>query len=159
MTEKRRKKLREFVPNLKYFGINKDFEWNKDLIDKDHIESEWDNIQEEEGTYLLTITNWLATLASWYGLKSIIIQGKLLVIPVTDEFDYFEPKYYAFDHILTQGEVFDLFHEVMIDYGRPLTGTPIFDRLKTQEINSDCYPGLDELFKDYFVNYPFDPNL
>lgn len=158
MTEEEIVKLREFIPSLKKFGIDEHFKWNPVEIDEQRMKKDWDFILDELD-FLITITDYHATFASMCGLGFSLYQDKFVVIPYEDDMYEFQPKFHVFDRIINLGEVFDLFFAHFPDYGHPLTSTPIFDRLETQDINSDYYPNLDKLFKNYLVNYPFDPNF
>lgn len=157
MTDKKKAELRDFLPKLNKFDIPEDFKWSKKPIDKDRLDLIWDDLMEQCDN-ILGITAYDATLSDWVGLSYVFYNGKLLIIPDSDYGEEYEPLYYVFDKILKQGEIFDLFFKCNPDYGHPLIATPVFDRLKFQEVNSSIYPGLRELFQDFYVNYPYDPN-
>lgn len=157
MTNEEKTKLREFVPQLSNFVTPKNFKWSKKPIDKNRLDLIWDDLMEECDN-IFDITNWNSTLADWVGLDYLFYEGKLLIIPTSDFGYEFEPRYYIFNKILKQGEVFDLFFKSIPDYGHPLIATPIFDRLKYMEVNSSIYSGLRDLFQDFYVNHPYDPN-
>ena len=158
MTDKKKAKLRDFVPKFSKFVTPEDFKWSKKPIDKDRLDLIWDDLMEECDR-IFDITTWNSTHADSVGLDYLFYEGKLLIIPASD-FGYdFEPRYYVFNKVLTQGEIFDLFFESLPDYGDLLVNIPVFDRLKFQEVSSSSiYPGLIELFQDFYVNYPYDPN-
>lgn len=158
MTDKKKAKLRNFIPKLSKFVTPEEFKWSKKPINKYKLDEIWDDLMEQRYD-ILGITANDATLADWVGLTYVFNDGKLLIIPDSDFGYEFEPRYYVFDKVLKQGEVFDLFFKCIPDYGQPLIATPVFDRLKYQEVNSSIYPGLRELFQDFYVNYPYDPSF
>ena len=149
MKEEQRNKIRDYIPDLGDFGVDKNFHWNRNDISRLAIEENWDDIMDFNVLFTITATD--ARLSDVVGLGYVFFQGKFLIIPYTD-FGYdFEPEYYVYDRILNQGEIFDLFFDAMPDYGQPLFATPIFDRIKFQKINSTVYKELHLLFKEFLV--------